>query len=233
MRVLLVEDDLELGAATKKGLAQLGLVVDWLTSGAHVLRALQDHPYACLVLDLGLPQVSGVQCINWLRQGGSSLPVVVVTARGEKQTRIELLDMGADDYVTKPYDLDELAARLRAVTRRSAAGEPVSARALISYGPIRLCGATRTVTLNGRDLELTSKEFGVLETLMRNQGRIVTRSALQEALYGWGEELSSNAIEVFIYQLRRKLGVRMVKTVRGIGYRLATEPELRAMGEPA
>jgi len=232
MRVLLVEDDAELGAATKKGLAQLGFVVDLLTSGAHVLRAVQDHPYTCLVLDLGLPQVSGVQCLSWLRQSGSTLPVVVVTARGEKRTRIELLDMGADDYVTKPYDVDELAARLRAVTRRSVSSAgSLGARAMVSYGPIELCSATRSVRLRGRDPELTSKEFGLLEVLLRHRGRIVTRAALQEALYGWGDELSSNAIEVFVYQLRRKVGTRLVKTIRGVGYRLATEAELAAMGE--
>lgn len=231
MRILLAEDDLELGDATKRGLSQLGFVVDWLTSGLPVARAIADHPYTCLVLDLGLPQVNGVQCLTSLRQAGATLPVVVITARGEKRSKIELLDIGADDYVTKPYDMDELAARIRAVTRRNAGVDDRISRSIVSYGPIELCVATRSVRVRGVDMDLTSKEFGLLEALLRQRGRILTRAALQEAMYGWDDEPSSNAIEVFIYQLRRKVGSKLVRTIRGIGYRIATEAEMAAEGE--
>lgn len=220
MRLLLAEDDLPLGQATCKGLMQLGYAVDWLTSGGRVRDAVDAYTYSCILLDLGLPEVSGELCLQAIRRAQVTTPVIVLTARGEKASRIEMLDIGADDYMIKPFDVDELAARVRAVVRRVAAGRPDQDLEL-SHGTLRIHPATQTAMLDDSPVVLTSKEFWLLEALVRNKGRIVTRRMLMEALYGWDEDLSSNAIEVFIYQLRRKLGAHVIQTVRGVGYRLS------------
>lgn len=220
MRVLLVEDDLLLGQATCKGLMQVGYAVDWLTSGQRVGAAVDDYPYDCILLDLGLPDISGELCLQAIRRNKQTTPVIVLTARGEKASRISMLDIGADDYMTKPFDVDELAARIRAVVRRVGNGR-TDPNVEISHGSLRVNVAKQAVFLDDSPVVLTTKEFWLLEVLLRNKDRIVTRRMLVDALYGWDDDLSSNAIEVFIYQLRRKLGANLIQTVRGMGYRLS------------
>jgi DNA-binding response OmpR family regulator len=225
MRLLLAEDDLQLGQATCKGLMQLGYAVDWLTSGGRVAAAVGTFNYDCIILDLGLPEVTGQMCLQALRRAKRAAPVIVVTAQGDKSTKIDVLDLGADDYITKPYDIDEVAARVRAVVRRAATrgpDDPVS----MSHGPLTIVPTTQSALLHGEPVTLTNKEFWLLEALVRNRERIVPRRVLEESLYGWDEDRTSNAIEVFIYQLRRKLGAQLILTVRGVGYRLATATEL-------
>ncbi len=224
MRLLLAEDDLPLGQATCNGLMQLGYAVDWLTSGARLTTAVSTYEYDCVILDLGLPGLSGQQCLQALRKARLDVPVIVVTARAEKSTKIELLDVGADDYLVKPFDVDELAARVRAVARRSVV--PGTGGVELRHGPLLLQPATQSASVGGVPVALTKKEFWLLETLVRQRDRIVTRRALEEALYGWDDDPSSNALEVFIYQLRRKLGAGAIKTVRGVGYRVASAAEL-------
>ncbi len=229
MRLLLTEDDLPLGEATCNGLMQLGYAVDWLTSGARLGTAVATFDYDCVILDLGLPGQTGQQCLQAMRKARQDVPVIVITARADKSTKIELLDIGADDYLVKPFDIDELAARVRAVARRTLV--PGSGGAELRHGPLLLQPATQTASVSGVPVVLTRKEFWLLETLVRQRDRIVTRRALEEALYGWDEDPSSNALEVFIYQLRRKLGSGFIKTVRGVGYRVASAAELCEEGE--
>lgn len=224
MRLLLAEDDLQLGQATCRGLMQLGYAVDWLTSGGRVATAVSTFAYDCIVLDLGLPEVTGQMCLQALRRAKQSTPVIVITALGDKATKIDVLDLGADDYLTKPYDIDELAARIRAVVRRAAArahDDPVS----LSHGPLTILPGTQSAEVDGAPVTLTNKEFWLLEALIRNRERIVTRRMLEESLYGWNDDRNSNAIEVYVHQLRRKLGARLILTVRGVGYRLASVSE--------
>lgn len=225
MRLLLAEDDRLLGQATCKALEQLGHEVEWLTSGLEVARRAAVTPYDCALIDLGLPEVSGRSCIQALRQAGNPLPVIVLTAAHSVETKIDVLDLGADDYLVKPFDVDELAARVRAVVRRKAESH-AAGDAMLVHGPLLVNTASRAVSLHGEYLHLTSKEFWLLDVLVRSKGRIVTRQALDDALYGWDGECASNAIEVFVYQLRRKLGAQTIRTVRGIGYRLASEAEM-------
>jgi DNA-binding response OmpR family regulator len=225
MRLLLVEDDLLLGQATCRGLMQLGYAVDWLTAGARVAPVVETYAYDCIVLDLGLPDVSGQLCLQALRRSRRAVPVIVITARGEKEAKIELLDLGADDYLTKPYDIDELAARVRAVVRRAPARTDESEQQ-ISHGSLSIFPTTQSVLVDGEHVELTNKEFWLLEALMRNRQRIVPRRALEESLYGWDDDPTSNGIEVFVYQLRRKLGPHAIRTVRGVGYRLGSASDV-------
>ena len=229
MKLLLAEDDLMLGQATCKGLQLEGHTVDWVTSGDRVAVALKTHRYDCVLLDLGLPEVSGEACLEVLRRAKDPTPVIVITARGHKDDRIAVLDIGADDYLVKPFDLDEVAARVRAVVRRSQAREGEAVSAELVHGPLKLISSTRTALWNGNVVPLKNKEFWVLETLMRLRNRIVSRQHLEETMYGWTDDLSSNTIEVYIHHLRRKLGSAVIVTVRGIGYQLATEAELQAL----
>jgi DNA-binding response OmpR family regulator len=225
MRLLLAEDDVLLGQATCKALMQYGYAVDWLTSGQTVVSAIQTYAYDCVLLDLGLPEVSGQLCVQALRKSSRSTPVIVLTAREETNTKVEMLDLGADDYIVKPFDVDELAARIRAVARRSAAQGP-DAAAELTHGHLRMNLAAQTVSLGSECVRLTNKEFWLLEALMRSPGRIVTRQSLEDALYGWNDDCSSNAIEVLVYQLRKKLTTQVIHTVRGVGYRLASLAEM-------
>lgn len=225
MRLLLAEDDELLGQATAKALMQLGYAVDWLTSGLRVAQAVKTYNYDCILLDLGLPDVSGERCIQALRKVRLTTPVIVLTARESVGSKVELLSLGADDYLVKPIDVDELAARIRAVIRRLAGHRPAEDAELV-HGQLCINSASRTVAMAGKVLHLSNKEFWLLEILARNRGRIVTRQALEEALYGWDDECFSNAIDVFIYQLRKKLNARVIRTVRGVGYRLASPEEM-------
>lgn len=214
MRILLVEDDELLGDGLQAGLRHCGFNADWLGDGELARAALQTEDYAAVVLDLGLPRLDGLSLLRWLRSAGKTLPVLVLTARDTTQEKVDGLDSGADDYLVKPIDLDELAARLRALIRR-AAGQ---ATPLLRVGSLELDPAARRVWLAGEVIELPAKELAILEILMRNAGRILSRAQLEAALYGWSEGIDSNAIEVHIHHLRRKLGADTIRTQRGLGY---------------
>lgn len=216
MRILLVEDDRLLGDGIQVGLTQAGFAVDWVQDGAAGETALKTEPYAALVLDLGLPKLSGLELLRRLRATGNSLPVLILTARDAVADRVKGLDSGADDYVVKPFDLDELAARLRALTRRQR-GE---AAPLLQVGELQLDPSGRRVRFRGQEVEVSAREFGLLQELMLNAGRVLSREQLEQRLYAWGEEVESNAIEVHIHHLRRKLAPALIRTIRGVGYLL-------------
>lgn len=217
VRLLFAEDDMLLGRATCVALLQAGHAVDWVTNGSQLLTALNKDEYDCVLLDLGLPGPSGEECLRSLRARRLRVPVVVLTARGQKDDRIAMLDMGADDYMVKPYDLDEMAARVRAVVRRS---RDVDHKTEYTHGPLQVRPLTRTVLWHGETVALTSKEFLLLDALARHPTRIVAREELERALYGWGEEIGSNAVEVHVHHLRRKLSPKLIVTMRGVGYQL-------------
>jgi len=214
MRVLVVEDDRLLGHALQAGLRELGNAADWVTDGLAAERALRAETYAALVLDLGLPKLSGLDLLRALRGRGDCTPVLILTARDTVEDRIKGLDAGADDYLVKPFDMGELGARLRALVRR-AAGAPAP---LLRVGEVTLDPAARRVTWCGQPVELSLREFALLEALMRGAGRVLTRAQLEQALYAWGEEVESNALEVHVHHLRRKLEPSVIRTVRGVGY---------------
>jgi two-component system OmpR family response regulator/two-component system response regulator QseB len=214
MRILLVEDDALLGDALAVGLRQAGHAVDWVSDGVAAEAALAGEDYAATVLDLGLPRQDGLAVLQHLRARGSTLPVLILTARDTVDDRIRGLDTGADDYLVKPFDMSELQARLRALLRR-ASGTPAP---LLEAAGIALDPATRRVTRNGSEVELSAREYALLHALMQHPGRALSRAQLEEQLYAWNEEIGSNAVEVFIHHLRRKLGSEAIRTLRGIGY---------------
>lgn len=214
MRVLLVEDDRLLGDGVKAGLTGAGFVVDWVRDGEAALAALGSESFAAVLLDLGLPRKDGVAVLAALRAAGNPVPVLVLTARDQVADKVRALDQGADDYVVKPFDLDELAARLRALVRRSQG----RADACLRHGELVLDPAARTVSLKGEPVLLTGKEFELLRMLLDAAGRVLTRRVLDEQLYAWGDAVESNALEVHIHHLRRKLGSELIRTVRGVGY---------------
>jgi DNA-binding response OmpR family regulator len=216
MRILLVEDDELLGDGLAAGLRHCGYNVDWLRDGESARTALSTEEYAALVLDLGLPRLDGMSLLRGLRAAGDAIPVLILTARDSTWDKVGGLDGGADDYLVKPVDLDELAARLRALTRRSSG----QSTPLLRARDVELDPAARRVRLRGEPVELSAREFAILEMLMRNAGRMISRAQLESALYGWGEGVESNAVEVHIHHLRRKLGADLIRTVRGIGYLL-------------
>jgi DNA-binding response OmpR family regulator len=214
MRILLAEDDPLLGEGLSSGLRQLGYTVDWVQDGIAAEQALATEDVDALVLDLGLPRQDGLTLLRKLRQSDRNLPVLVLTARDTVDDRITGLDQGADDYVIKPFDLMEVAARLRAITRRREG----RANPVIQYGELVVDPAARTVTLRGKPVTVSGNEFSVLEALLSNAGRILSREQLEETLYGWDEGVESNAMEVYIHHLRKKLGKELIRTVRGVGY---------------
>lgn len=214
MRVLLVEDDALLGDGIKAGLEQSGFTVDWLRDGVAAATALASDRFDALILDLGLPRLDGMAVLRGLRRADSDLPVLVLTARDTVADRVAGLDAGADDYLVKPFDLEELAARLRAIMRRRAG----RAAPLIRHGDLALDPATRMIRLAGEPVELGTREFAILQALLENTGQVLSRERLEESLYGWNEGVESNAIEVFVHHLRRKLGRELIRTVRGVGY---------------
>lgn len=216
MRLLLVEDDSLLGDGIQAGLGQAGFAVDWVKDGAQADAALQTETYAAVVLDLGLPKLSGLELLNRVRTRGNTVPVLILTARDAIEDRIKGLDSGADDYVVKPFDLHELAARVRALTRRSR-GE---AAATLHVNDLKLNPAEHRVLFRGQPVELSAREFSLLHELMLNAGRVLSREQLEQRLYAWGEEPGSNAIEVHVHHLRRKLAPELVHTIRGVGYLL-------------
>src|SRR5689334_20647955 len=214
MRVLLVEDDAMIGESVRKGLRQDGFTVDWVRDGPAAETALATHAYDAILLDLGLPRKSGVDVLKSLRRAGNDLPVLIVTARDAVSDRIAGLDAGADDYIVKPFDLDELAARIRAVHRRHAG----RADTRIEVGAVTFDTASRRVTLSGKEIALSARELALLDALLARPGAILSRTQLEERIYGWGEEVESNAIEVYVHALRKKLGADFIRTVRGVGY---------------
>jgi two-component system OmpR family response regulator/two-component system response regulator QseB len=214
MRILLVEDDRLLGDGLQAGLTQAGYAVDWLRDGEAAVAALSTESFAAVVLDLGLPKRDGLSVLQWLRGRHDATPVLILTARDQLEDKVRGLDLGADDYVLKPFDLDEIAARLRALVRR-AHGRP---QPVLSLGEIELDPAARSVTRAGQAIELTAREFDLLHLLLENSGRVLTRRTLEEQLYTWNDTVDSNALEVHIHHLRKKLGNELIRTVRGVGY---------------
>lgn len=216
VRILLVEDDAMLGEAVRDGLRQLGYVVDWVQDGGPARAALATTSFGAVVLDLGLPTGDGVSVLRWLRHSGRNTPVVIVTARDRVTDRIAGLDAGADDYLIKPFDIDELGARLRAVTRRTEG----AVDSVLTVGDVVLDLRQRIVTCRGEQAALTAREYAVVELLMRKSGCLVTRAEIEEELYGFDDDIASNAIEVHIHNLRRKLGSGFIANHKGRGYRV-------------
>ena len=214
MRILLVEDDALLGDGMQKSLSHLGFTVDWMRDGKQGENALTSEEYAAVVLDLGLPQQDGLALLQSARAKGMRTPILILTARDEKLDKLKGFNLGADDYVIKPIDMEELAARLRALIRRSAG----RASPHIKIGNVEIDPDARQAWHEGKPVELSAKEFAVLELLVQNAGRVLTRAQLEQSLYGWGDSADSNTIEVFIHHLRKKLGSSFIQTLRGIGY---------------
>ncbi|MDR2240279.1 MAG: response regulator transcription factor [Zoogloeaceae bacterium] len=221
MRILLVEDDRLLGDGIRAGLQQAGFAVDWAEDGRAAELALANEPYDAVVLDLGLPRLPGMDVLGRARAARNAVPVLILTARDTVPDRIAGLDAGADDYLIKPFDLGELQARLRALIRRGSS-QP---QALIEHDALRLDPAARNVFWQGRPVDLSAREYALLHALLLNAGRVLSRTQLEEKLYGWGEEIESNAIEVFVHHLRRKLTPALIRTVRGVGYTIPRQPE--------
>jgi len=214
MRLLLIEDNTLLGDGIQAGLMQAHYAVDWLTDGEAGEHALKVETYEALILDLSLPKKDGLKILKDLRARGDTLPVLILTARDTINDKVIGLDSGADDYLVKPFDLDELNARIRALLRRRCG----RANPCIEYANLRLDPAAHTLTQEGQSVILSSREFAILQTLLENVGKIISRSRLEDSLYGWNEEIESNAVEVHIHHLRKKLGKELIRTVRGIGY---------------
>ncbi len=217
MRVLLVEDDPMIGRAVETGLHDAGYAVDWVRDGAEAELAVGTGVYDLALLDLGLPRRDGLEILKGVRRSGEKLPILIITARDSVADRIAGLDAGADDYLVKPFDLDELLARARAVIRRQRGRSSPE----IAYGTLTVDPVTREVTFQGVAVELSAREFAVLEALMQEPGAVVSRDKLEDAVYGWGEEVGSNSIEVHLHHLRRKLSAELIRNVRGVGYRIA------------
>lgn len=214
MRILLVEDDPELGDGLTVGLRQASFAVDWLRDGNSADQALQSESFDLVVLDLGLPRLSGMDVLIRARSRGLTVPILILTARDATGDKVSGLDAGADDYLVKPIDLDELSARIRALTRRSAG----RAAPLLTHGELAVDLAAHRVTLAGDEIELSSREYSLLQMLLENAGRVLTRTQLEQSVYGWRDEPDSNALEVHIHHLRKKLGGDLIRTLRGVGY---------------
>jgi len=231
MRLLLVEDDRMIGDSLRQALRDEGYAVDWVYDAKAARATLATERFDLVLLDIGLPQPellgTGLDVLRSLRERRDTTPVIVLTARDALGDRVAGLDAGADDYLVKPFELDELGARMRAVLRRHAGrGEPV-----LEYGGVRLDPATRQVSVNGMPVSLSAREFAVLEVLLVRPGAILSRAQIEDRLYGWGEEIESNAVSVYIHQLRRKLGADVIQNVRGVGYYVGAAPV--KPGDPA
>jgi two-component system response regulator QseB len=214
MRLLLIEDDPMIGESVGQGLRQDGFTVDWARDGGAAELALDNKVYDLLLLDLALPKKGGLDVLKTMRRRGNKMPVLIITARDAVAERVRGLDSGADDYLVKPFALDELAARIRALLRRqSGRTDPV-----IKVGNVSLNPATHEVTFQGEPLALSAREFGLLEVFLDRPGAVFSREQLEEKLYGWGEEVESNTVEVYIHTLRKKLGQDFIKNIRGVGY---------------
>lgn len=214
MRILLVEDDQLLGDGLSAGLTQYGYTVDWLKDGQSALHALLTENFDLVVLDLGLPRRSGLDVLKTIRSKNISTPVVVLTARETVDDRVKGLDAGADDYLVKPFDLDELCARIRALQRRA----KHRAKPKLSHGDITIDMSSHTVLINDQIVNISRREFALLHKLLENRGRVISRDQLSQSLYGWGDDVDSNALEVHIHNLRKKFGQGLIRTIRGVGY---------------
>jgi two-component system, OmpR family, response regulator len=217
VRVLLAEDDPMIGASVQHGLRQDGFAVDWVQDGRAAEAALVEQVHDAVVLDLGLPKRTGLEVLRAMRRGGDSRPVLILTARDAVADRVEGLDAGADDYVIKPFDLDELSARLRALLRRGSG----RTGPLLASGDVELDPATHEVRLKGAPLPLSPREFALLEALLVRPGTILSRAQLEDKLYGWSDAVESNAVEVHIHALRKKLGAEFIRNIRGVGWMVA------------
>ncbi|MFM9924232.1 response regulator transcription factor [Variovorax sp. H27-G14] len=217
MRVLLVEDDEMIGRSLKQALEGAGWSADWVRDGELAQSALGDGGYTCVLLDLGLPRQDGTEVLRRARERGDATPVLVLTARDGLDDRIHSLDLGADDYLLKPFEFRELLARMRAVVRR----RDGAAHSLVGSGALLLDLTTREVVVNGAREALTAREFALLHALLERPGAILSREQLENRIYGWGEEVTSNAIDVLIHGMRRKLGADSIRNVRGLGWRVA------------
>lgn len=214
MRILVVEDDHLLGDGITRALTRAGDTADWLTNAEDAWHSLQLEHFDCLILDLGLPGMDGLSLLRQLRKAGSTLPVLILTARDAIEDRISGLDAGADDYLLKPFDLAELRARLRAISRRYKGYSDTH----LQLGDIEIDTQSQGVSYQGQPVTLSRREYGLLLTLAENAGKVLSRSRLEESLYGWGNEVESNSLEVHIHHLRKKLDTSVIRTVRGVGY---------------
>lgn len=220
MRLLIAEDDALLGAGLRAALGKWGFVVTWVRHGRAALDVLGTEPFLAMVLDLGLPDISGLDVLRQVRASGHRLPILVLTARDSTQDKVSCLDLGADDYLVKTTDMEELVARLRALIRRSG-----GAGGSLTIGELSLNMDSRTLTRSGQPVSLSKREFELLRMLMEGAGRVFTRTQIEQSLYGWDRNVDSNAVEVHIHNLRQKIGAHTLKTVRGVGYAIARSPE--------
>lgn len=219
MRILLAEDDVSQAESIKTWLEMDGYNIDWVERGDHAILAIEQHQYDCVLLDRGLPKATGDEILKTLRMQQHPTPVIFITARDSIQDRVEGLDLGANDYLVKPFSLEELSARVRSQLRQhqSSAGQD------LRYANLVLDPQAKTLMQEGQSVNLTAKEFQILHKLMQKPEHVITREQLEESLYAWGDEIESNAIEVFIYQLRKKIGSQYIKTIRGLGYRMSQD----------
>lgn len=222
MRVLLVEDDELLGDGVRNGLMQYGYTVDWLKDGQSAQQALSStENFDIVVLDIGLPKKSGIEVLKYIRSRNLRTPVVILTARETVEDQVKGLDAGADDYIVKPFDLDVLCARMRTLQRRATSrAEPT-----LNYGSISLDPASHTVHVNDELINISRREFALLQKLLENAGRVLSREHLTSTLYGWGDDVDSNALEVHIHNLRKKFGTKLIRTIRGVGYMVDKEKD--------
>jgi two-component system OmpR family response regulator/two-component system response regulator QseB len=220
MRLLLVEDDRMIAENIFDGLTKANYAVDWASTGSDAELAMATNEYDLVLLDLGLPGKQGMDVLRTLRHKGENVPVLILTAQGGLTSRVEGLDAGADDYLVKPFDLDELFARVRALLRRRVS----RSSSVVEFGDIRVNLASHEVTLRNQPLHLSAMEFSVLRALLDDPGKVVTKRQLEQRLYGWTEEVESNAVDVFVHRLRKKIGADSIRTVRGVGFRMADAP---------
>nr|WP_207393435.1 response regulator transcription factor [Duganella aceris] len=220
VRLLLVEDDPMIGESIEDGLRGENYAVDWVRDGRDAELALGGVDYDLMLLDLGLPGKQGMDVLRTARTRGADLPVLIITARDGTPARVEGLDAGADDYLVKPFDLDELLARIRALLRRRVS----RTRSVIEHGGLRLDLASHEVTFGGEAVKLSAREFSVLRALLDNPGSVVSKSQLEEKLYGWNTEVESNTVDVYVHHLRKKFGADFIKNVRGVGYKIPAAP---------
>jgi len=222
MRVLLVEDDVMIGESLARALQEKGFSVDWVQDGEKALSAMNDEGYACVLLDLGLPRRDGTNVMRKARAKGNNLPILVLTARDGLDDRVNALDLGADDYLVKPFELRELLARVRAIVRRRHG----SANSIVGEGTVQLDISTREAIIHGTRVALSAREFSLMYALMERPGAILSRDQLESRIYGWGEEVGSNAIDFLIHGMRKKLGGDVIRNIRGLGWRILRRPNL-------
>ncbi len=221
MRLLLVEDDELLGDAVKTGLTQFGYIVDWLKNGEIARNVIKTEAFDLIILDLSLPKISGMTLLQTIRQSQNKTPVIILTARESIDDRIKGLDAGADDYITKPFDLNELGARVRALTRRAQG----RADTILQYANITIDPAAHSVLVDGQPINVPRREFALLQKLIESSGQVLSREQLMQSMYSWDEEVDSNALEVHIHNLRKKLNANFIRTIRGVGYLIDKLPK--------